>query len=93
LVEWTKCKLEHEAEHAKGEFVVVLGAISEAEDDRLDTPELERLFGLITEHVTSDDDSAIKAVAAMLDTSVRQVRKAVKKARIRARRAEEHGSD
>jgi 16S rRNA C1402 (ribose-2'-O) methylase RsmI len=91
LVTWENSIELDDTQLSRGEFVIVLGANSGIAGDGSGSVEPERLFGLITEHVTNDDDAAVKAVAAILGRPVRQVRTAIKKARIRARRAEEDG--
>lgn len=80
------------AEPELGEHVVIIGQLSHADDRAVDAAEAERLFGLITKHVTSDDISAMKATAAILGVHERKVRKALKQARFAARRTEESGS-
>ncbi len=73
----------------KGEFVVIIGEIELPDDTTVDGSEAGRLFGLITKHVTSDRDAAIKAVAAIMERPVNRVRTAVKKALILAKRAQD----
>jgi 16S rRNA (cytidine1402-2'-O)-methyltransferase len=87
LVIWDKKWLTKDMQAEKGEFVVVVGEITGAEKDALDVGEAERLLGLMAKHVTADTEAALRGVAAMIQHPVRRVRTAVKKARIRSRRA------
>ncbi|MEO8481803.1 MAG: 16S rRNA (cytidine(1402)-2'-O)-methyltransferase [Acidobacteriota bacterium] len=89
LVLWDKNEALPPAGDAKGEFVVVIGQKSVAHKDGVDGTEADRLFGLITEHVTTDEDAALRGVASLLQRPVKRVRSAIKKARILKRRGEE----
>lgn len=89
LVKWNTYDSIDELDQAKGEFVVILGAVGVSDDRDVDGVEADRLIGLITESVTNDEDKALVAAAALLDRPVKRVRTAVKKARILARRATE----
>ena len=89
FVIWTKSCVADGGANPKGEFVVIVGQIDEPPDEVTDGNEASRLVGLITEHVTSDYDAAVRAAAAILERPARRVRTAVKKARILQRRASE----
>jgi 16S rRNA (cytidine1402-2'-O)-methyltransferase len=93
FVEWPNAELaENNIIQERGEFVVVIGPKPDRSDDGVDDAEAVRLFGLMTDSVSLTDQMAARAVAAVLETSEGRVRKAVKKARIAARRAADAGS-
>ena len=91
LVEWDSKSPFDIADDAKGEFVVVVGQIVGPSNEDIDAGEAQRIFGLITEHVTNDAEAATRAVAAIVERPVRRVRSAIKKARILSRRAADEG--
>jgi hypothetical protein len=72
-----------------GEYVVVVGPDTEKALQGQGTDRVSEIFGLITEHVTTDADDATRATAAILRLHERQVRKALKQARFSERRAED----
>jgi hypothetical protein len=68
---------------------VIIGETDLADDTTIDGSQAGRLFGLITKCVTSDRETAIRAVAAIMERPINRVRTAVKKALILAKRAQE----
>jgi 16S rRNA (cytidine1402-2'-O)-methyltransferase len=72
----------------RGEYVVVVGALDETATEA-GADEIENIFGLITKHVTQDQNAGVMATAAILGLHERQVRKALKQARFSAKRAED----
>ena len=77
----------------KGEFTVVIGPMRS--DDAGDIPDAEvalKMIGQITECMEIDNDNAFVAVSALLGTTPAKVRKAIKKAKIAAKRAADQDS-
>jgi 16S rRNA (cytidine1402-2'-O)-methyltransferase len=89
LVFWDKHEVHPDSERTRGEFVGVIAASDHGETSPLDTGSVLNLFGLLTKHVSLDEESCVRAVAAITGHPVNKVRTAIKKARIAARRASE----
>jgi 16S rRNA (cytidine1402-2'-O)-methyltransferase len=89
FVEWDKTDESLTEIREQGEFVLILGAIDDHSPKSIDNAAIVELFGLMTKSGTLSGDDAEKAVAGVLDIPLPQVKKAIKKARIAARRVEE----
>jgi 16S rRNA (cytidine1402-2'-O)-methyltransferase len=89
LVFWDRNNSSYSSLIELGEYVVVVGPDTEKALQGQGTDRVREIFGLITEHVTTDADDATRATAAILRLHERQVRKALKQARFSERRAED----
>jgi 16S rRNA (cytidine1402-2'-O)-methyltransferase len=89
LVFWDKNDSSYSSLIELGEYVVVVGPDTEKALQGQGTDRVREIFGLITEHVTTDADDATRATAAILRLHERQVRKALKQARFSERRGED----
>jgi 16S rRNA (cytidine1402-2'-O)-methyltransferase len=89
LVVLTNSWHDESASSGIGEFVVIVGPIIAESPADVDGHSAGLMIGLITETLSISDEAGLRAVAAIIETSVQKLRKAIKKARILEKRSTE----
>lgn len=83
---------KHNSLPEQGEFVVIVGAAKDEDRAEVDAAAASKIFGLLTEQLGVSDTMALAGAAGALGVEPKDVRKALKKARIRADRERQQSS-